>query len=184
MFSRAFLPSDDEAYVLVPQPRVLEAWLLFAVAIVGDETTLFWRMCLHALQRCALHMQPLFLFVQLTVLVFSLFLPSSFIAVFGIVLIERFVVTTGKEIIGADQRSGIRAPPTTSSQNMIENLQRPRWPQIAAKVVERRARSVSVASDATMVSAGSGCSSIVRHYKLHPEWQEDHRLDRAKLVCT
>ncbi|KAK8767941.1 hypothetical protein V5799_005274 [Amblyomma americanum] len=138
-------------------------------------------MCLYALQRYALRIQPLFLSVQLMVLVLSLFLPSSFIVIFSTVLIERFITTVQKEITTADQRSGIRAPTSSSSQNFIEEVRRQRRQrQHAAGGAAKRARSVSMVSDTTMPSEVSRNSSLVRQYKMHPEWHKERSLEAVR----
>ncbi|KAL1440416.1 hypothetical protein MTO96_009457 [Rhipicephalus appendiculatus] len=104
------LPADQLAAEFLG-PRVLAAWLLFAIAIVCDETTVVARACLYALRRFALRMQPLFLSLQLVVLALSLFLPSWFVVVLGTVFIERFVAVVQREIVAFDQKSGLlRAP--------------------------------------------------------------------------
>ncbi|KAH7960172.1 hypothetical protein HPB49_017556 [Dermacentor silvarum] len=165
-------------------PRVLAAWLLFAIAIVGDETTLFARACLYALQQFALRMQPLFLSLQLVVLALSLFLPSSFIVVFGTVLIERFFAVVQREIITADQRSGLRAPTSSSTENFIKDVRRQRrLRRVAAGGNTRRARRVSMASDMTMASDASHSSSLVRQYKLHPEWLKEPGFEAQKKAA-
>ncbi|KAH7960631.1 hypothetical protein HPB49_021857 [Dermacentor silvarum] len=168
-------------------PRVLAAWLLFAIAIVGDETTLFARACLYALQQFALRMQPLFLSLQLVVLALSLFLPSSFIVVFGTVLIERFFAVVQREIITADQRSGLRAPTSSSTENFIKDVRytarQRRLRRVAAGGNTRRARRVSMASDMTMASDASHSSSLVRQYKLHPEWLKEPGFEAQKKAA-
>ncbi|KAH6932471.1 hypothetical protein HPB50_006262 [Hyalomma asiaticum] len=155
-------------------PRVLAAWLLFAIVIVGDETTVFARACLYALQRFALRMQPLFLSLQLVVLALSLFLPSSFIVVLCTVFIERFVAIVQREIFTVDQRSGLRAPTNSSTQNFIEDIRRQRWQRrMATGGSARKARSVSLPTETDMVTDMSGSSSLVHQYKLHPEWLKE-----------
>ncbi|XP_077534331.1 uncharacterized protein LOC144146242 [Haemaphysalis longicornis] len=161
-------------------PSVLTASLLFAVAIVGDETTVFLRLCLHALRRHSLRMQPLFLKLQLLVLVLSLLLPSTLLVVFSTVLVERFVATVHNELLGSNdhQRSRARRGSSVSITYSEEAARRRRMSR-KASVAElmRRARSVSVVSDATLPSEASAGSSIVKHYKLHPDWQEVNARD-------
>ncbi|XP_065309174.1 uncharacterized protein [Dermacentor albipictus] len=162
-------------------PRVLAAWMMFAIAIVGDETSVFARACLHALQRFALRTQPLFLSLQLVVLALSLFLPSSLIVVFGTVLIERFFAIVQRELVTVDQRSGLRALTSSSTQNFMQDVRRQRRQRrVAAGGNYRRARSVSMASDTTMASEGSRSSSLVRQYKLHPEWLKERGFEAQK----
>ncbi|KAH7960950.1 hypothetical protein HPB49_025275 [Dermacentor silvarum] len=142
-------------------PSVLTASLLFAVAFLGDETTVFFRLCLHVIQRCALQMQPLFLNLQLVVLALSMLLPSTVIVVFSTVFIDRFVTTVHNEIIGADQRSVVRIQTASSSPNYLEEVPRPRWRR-GSRVTKpgRRARSVSMVSE--LASEASGNSSSVK----------------------
>ncbi|XP_077548372.1 uncharacterized protein LOC144161609 [Haemaphysalis longicornis] len=161
-------------------PSVLTASLLFAVAIVGDETTVFLRLCLHALRRHSLRMQPLFLQLQLLVLVLSLLLPSTLLVVFSTVLVERFVATVHSELLGGNdmQRSRARTASSASITYFEEAGRRRRMSRKASTAeLMRRARSVSVVSDATLPSEASAGSSVVKHYKLHPGWKEANARD-------
>ncbi|KAH6934023.1 hypothetical protein HPB50_019490 [Hyalomma asiaticum] len=150
-------------------PHVLEAFLLFAIAILGDETTVFFRLCLYALQRYALRMQPLFLYLQFLVFALSLLLPSNLIVIFSTVFIDRFVTTVHNEIVGnADQRSSVRIQ-TSSALNYFDEARRPRWiRRSSVPTFNRRARSVSVVSDTTVASEASAASSVIRHYRMYP----------------
>ncbi|KAH7960887.1 hypothetical protein HPB49_024208 [Dermacentor silvarum] len=138
-------------------PSVLTASILFAVAFSGDETTVFFRLCLYVIQRCALRMQPLFLYLQLLVLTLSLLLPSTIIVVFSTVFIDRFVTTVHDEIVGGDQRSVVRIQTASSSPIYSEEDRRPRWRR-GSRVMkpERRARSVSMKTPRKTYFGGSG----------------------------
>ncbi|KAH7958523.1 hypothetical protein HPB49_002131 [Dermacentor silvarum] len=151
------------------KPHVLAAFLLFAIAILGDETTVFFRLCLYTLQRFALRMQPLFLYLQFLVFALSLLLPSNLIVVFSTVFIDRFVTTVHNEIVGnADQRSSVRIQ-SSSTQNYFEEGRRSRWfRRSSLPAFARRARSVSVVSDITLASEASAGSSVIRQYRMHP----------------
>ncbi|XP_065298838.1 uncharacterized protein [Dermacentor albipictus] len=141
-------------------PGVLTASVLFAVAFLGDETTVFFRLCLHVIQRCALRMQPLFLYLQLLVLTLSLLLPSTLIAIFSTVFIDRFITTVHNEIVGGDQRSVVRIQTASSSPNYVEEVRRPlgrRGSRVAKP--ERRARSVSVVSEVASEASGNSSST-------------------------
>ncbi|XP_065305202.1 uncharacterized protein [Dermacentor albipictus] len=140
-------------------PHVLTASVLFALAFLGDETTVFFRLCLHVIQRCALRLRPLLLYLQLLVLVLSLLLPSTIIVIFSHVFIDRFVTTVHDEIVGGDQRSVVRIQ--TASSNYSDEARGRRWRR-GSRVTkpERRARSVSMVSEAA--SEASGNSSSVK----------------------
>ncbi|CAN8016731.1 unnamed protein product, partial [Ixodes persulcatus] len=77
--------------------KVLMSSLLFIIAIVSDETTVFQRLCLRAIGRHSLRMQPLFFLLQLSALMLSTLVPSSIIVIFYTVVIERFVATVEEE---------------------------------------------------------------------------------------
>ncbi|XP_049520761.1 uncharacterized protein LOC125944383 [Dermacentor silvarum] len=141
-------------------PSVLTASILFAVAFSGDETTVFFRLCLYVIQRCALRMQPLFLYLQLLVLTLSLLLPSTIIVVFSTVFIDRFVTTVHDEIVGGDQRSVVRIQTASSSPIYSEEDRRPRWRR-GSRVMkpERRARSVSMVSELASEPSGNSVSA-------------------------
>ncbi|KAL1467047.1 hypothetical protein MTO96_005909 [Rhipicephalus appendiculatus] len=129
-------------------PRVLTASILFAAAFLGDETTVFFRLCLHVIQRCGVRLQPLYFYMQFLVLALSLLLPSSLIVIFSIVFIERFVTTVHNEIVGDDQRSVVRIQ--TASPSLEDDARRPRWRRRSStKLPDRRARSVSMDSERT-----------------------------------
>ncbi|KAK8783910.1 hypothetical protein V5799_009725 [Amblyomma americanum] len=148
----------DKTEVLVPS-------LLFAIAIVGDETTVFFRLCLFALERYALRMQPLFLYMQSLVLALSLILPSTIIMIFGTVFIDRFVSTVHDEVPGINQRM----QSFSSTQNYCYESRRPRSGGRKGSsyiTFGRRARSVSLASETTMASEVSAGSSVVKHYRM------------------
>ncbi|XP_077534666.1 uncharacterized protein LOC144146602 [Haemaphysalis longicornis] len=160
-------------------PSVLTASLLFAVGIVGDETTVFLRLCLHALRSHSLRMKPLFLKLQLLVLVLSLVLPGTLLVVFSTILIERFVATVLNDILDSnDHRSRAR---TSSSASLVYFGEARRRRRLSSKVsaseLMRRARSLSVISGATLASEASAGSSIIKHYKVHPTWNEAHKYD-------
>ncbi|XP_075539776.1 uncharacterized protein LOC142574618 [Dermacentor variabilis] len=149
-------------------PRVLTASLLFAIAFLGDETTVFLRLSLHALRRYALRMQPLFLYMHLLVFALGLLLPSALVVVFSTVFIDRFVTTVHNEIT-ADQRSSVvRIQTASSSLNYLDEGRRPRWAGLGRRgsAAGRRPRSVSVVSEMTLASDAS--SSLVRQYRMHP----------------
>ncbi|KAH7957151.1 hypothetical protein HPB52_015669 [Rhipicephalus sanguineus] len=174
------LPADQLAAEFLG-PRVLAVWLLFAIAIVCDETTVVARACLYALRRFALRMQPLFLSLQLVVLLLSLFLPSSFIVVLGTVFIERFVAVVQREIIAFDQKSGPRAPTNSSTQNFVEDIRRQRWQRrMATGGSSRKARRVSLVTETDMASDASRGSSLVHQYNMHPERLEERAFDAPK----
>ncbi|XP_049270646.1 uncharacterized protein LOC119390195 [Rhipicephalus sanguineus] len=156
-------------FVIGDRPHVLMAFLLFAIAILGDETTVFFRLCLYALQRYALRMQPLFLYLQFLVFALSLLLPSNLIVVFSTVFIDRFVTTVHNEIVGStDQRSSVRIQ-TSSTLNYFDEGRRPRWGRRSSiTALGRRARSVSMVSDTTAASEASAGSSVIRQYRMHP----------------
>ncbi|XP_065298882.1 uncharacterized protein [Dermacentor albipictus] len=149
-------------------PHVLTAFLLFAIAILGDETTVFFRLCLYALQRYALRLQPLFLYLQFLVFALSLLLPSALVVVFSTVFIDRFVTTVHNEIT-ADQRGSVRIQ-TNSTQNYFDDGRRPRWLRRTSlqPAFARRGRSLSVVSDTTLASEASAGSSIIRQFRMHP----------------
>ncbi|KAH8039443.1 hypothetical protein HPB51_007321 [Rhipicephalus microplus] len=149
-------------------PHVLTAFLLFAIVIVGDETTIFFRLCLYALERYALRLQPLFLCMQFLVFALSLLLPSNLIVVFSTVFVDRFFSTVHNEIVGnADQRSSVRIQ-TSSMLNYFDEGRRPRWGRHSSiTAFGRRARSVSMVSDTTVASEASA-GSLIRQYRIHP----------------
>ncbi|XP_075744468.1 uncharacterized protein LOC142803242 isoform X2 [Rhipicephalus microplus] len=149
-------------------PHVLTAFLLFAIVIMGDETTIFFRLCLYALERYALRMQPLFLCMQFLVFALSLLLPSNLIVVFSTVFVDRFFSTVHNEIVGnTDQRSSVRIQ-TSSMLNYFDEGRRPRWGRHSSiTAFGRRARSVSMVSDTTVASEASA-GSLIRQYSMHP----------------
>ncbi|KAH7959811.1 hypothetical protein HPB49_013972 [Dermacentor silvarum] len=166
--------------IVILSPRVLTASLLFAIAFMGDETSVFFRLSLHALRRYALRMQPLFLYMHLLVFALALLLPSALIAVFSTVFIDRFVTTVHNEIVGtADQRSSVvRIQTASSSLNYLDEGRRPRWGGGAGRrssVMGRRGRSVSVVSEMTLASDVSATSSLVRQYRMHPPAPFTHK---------
>ncbi|XP_037514739.2 uncharacterized protein LOC119391135 [Rhipicephalus sanguineus] len=126
-------------------------------------------------------MQPLFLSLQLVVLLLSLFLPSSFIVVLGTVFIERFVAVVQREIIAFDQKSGPRAPTNSSTQNFVEDIRRQRWQRrMATGGSSRKARRVSLVTETDMASDASRGSSLVHQYNMHPERLEERAFDAPK----
>ncbi|KAH8039289.1 hypothetical protein HPB51_005535 [Rhipicephalus microplus] len=171
------LPADQLAAEFLG-PRVLAAWLLFAIAIACDETTVVARACLYALRQFALRVQPLFLSLQLLVLALSLFLPSWFVVVLGTVFIERFVAVVQREIVAFDQKSGLRVPTSISTQNFLEDIRRQRGQdRVATGGGSRKARRVSLITDTDMASDASRSNSLVHQYKLHPELLKERAFD-------
>ncbi|KAK8774781.1 hypothetical protein V5799_010685 [Amblyomma americanum] len=161
------VPSREQEW-----PRVLSVSLLFAVAIIGDETTIFFRLCLYALERYALRMQPLFVCMHLLVFALSLILPSTLIVVFSTVFIERFVTTIHDEIVGPpDQRGGVRIRASSNGADASRRLR-------GGRAAGRRVRSVSVVSEA---SEASGSSSVVRQFKMHPDLRRLQAQDAPRL---
>ncbi|XP_077508370.1 uncharacterized protein LOC144119678 [Amblyomma americanum] len=157
-------------------PRVLSASLLFALAFIGDETTIFFRLCLYALERYALRMEPLFVGMQWLIFGLSLILPSTLIVVFSAVFIERFVTTVHSEIMETDQRIGLRY---RTGSSCCDGGRRTRWSRRTSTSPNgRRSRSVSVVSETgTAASGASGFSSLVRQYRIHPDVSEMKQLD-------
>ncbi|XP_037513609.1 uncharacterized protein LOC119390127 [Rhipicephalus sanguineus] len=174
MLPIVILPLGDikSAEWLAPEymgPRVLTASLLFTIAFLCDETTVFFRLSLHALRRYALRMQPLFLYTHLPVFALSLLLPSNLIVVFSTVFIDRFVTTVHNEIVGTAEQRGsvVRILSGSTSLNYFEDGRRPRWGRISG-AMSRKARSVSMVSEMTGPSEVSGSSSLVKQYRMHP----------------
>ncbi|KAH7956080.1 hypothetical protein HPB52_005997 [Rhipicephalus sanguineus] len=142
-------------------PHVLTASILFAVAFLGDETTVFFRLCLHVIQRWSVRLQPLYFYMQFLVLALSLLLPSNLIVIFSTVFIERFVTTVHNEIVGSDQRSVVRIQPVLPSASDEDDARRPRWRRRSSTMLpDRRARSVSM--DSEVAGETSGNSSLVK----------------------
>ncbi|KAL3191562.1 hypothetical protein MRX96_059661 [Rhipicephalus microplus] len=147
-------------------PRVLTASILFTTAFLGDETTMFFRLCLHIIQRCGVRLQPLYFYMQSLVLALSLLLPSNLILIFSIVFIERFVTTVHNEIVGTDQRSVVRIQTVSPSPSLEDDALRPRWRRRSSTMLpDRRARSVSL--DMDVPSEASGNSSLVKQGLSH-----------------
>ncbi|KAH9363351.1 hypothetical protein HPB48_006457 [Haemaphysalis longicornis] len=125
---------------------------------VSDETTVFFRLCLYALQRYALRMQVLFLYLQTLVLALSTVLPSAVIVPFSRVFVERFVTTIHNETICSDQqRSSIVFCPSLRARAGSLHLLRNRSGSTGDFV--RRGRSVVGVSDTTAASYGPPISS-------------------------
>ncbi|KAL1417223.1 hypothetical protein MTO96_027101 [Rhipicephalus appendiculatus] len=143
------ISSADKLAAQYLGPHVLTAFLLFAIAILGDETTV--------------------LLPALSVRLAALLLPSNLIVVFSTVFIDRFVTTVHNEVVGnTDQRSSVRIQ-TSSTLNGFDEGKRPRWGRHSSiTAFGRRTRSVSVVSDTTVASEASAGSSIIRQYRLHP----------------
>ncbi|KAL1467044.1 hypothetical protein MTO96_005906 [Rhipicephalus appendiculatus] len=174
MLPIVILPLGDikSAEWLAPEymgPCVLTASLLFAIAFLCDETTVFFRLSLHALRRYALRMQPLFLYTHILVFALSLLLPSNLIVVFSTVFIDRFVTTVRNEILGtAEQRSSVvRILSGSTSLSSFDDGRRPRWGRMAS-AMRRKARSVSMVSEMTGASEVSASGSLVKQYRMHP----------------
>ncbi|KAH8041228.1 hypothetical protein HPB51_014376 [Rhipicephalus microplus] len=164
-------------------PRVLTASILFATAFLGDETTVFFRLCLHIIQRCGVRLQPLYFYMQSLVLALSLLLPSNLILIFSIVFIERFVTTVHNEIVGSDQRSVVRIETVSPSPSLEDDALRPRWRRRSSTMLpDRRARSVSL--DSEVPSDASGNSSLVKQGLSHvPTPAPTHQpLDTPRLI--
>ncbi|KAK8768890.1 hypothetical protein V5799_014647 [Amblyomma americanum] len=150
------------------KPCVLSAYLLFALAIIGDETTIFFRLCLYALKQYALRMQPLFVGMHSIVLGLSLILPSTLVVIFSTVFIDRFVTTVSNEILGTDQRNGVRLQ---TSSNYFDGGQRPRYGRKSSvSTFARRVRSVSVSDSGTLASEASGSSLVARPHRRQPSF--------------
>ncbi|KAK8760101.1 hypothetical protein V5799_028636 [Amblyomma americanum] len=150
------------------QPCVLSASLLFALAIIGDETTIFFRLCLYALKQYALRMQPLFVGMHSIVLGLSLILPSTLVVIFSTVFIDRFVTTVSNEILGTDQRNGVRLQ---TSSNYFDGGRRPRYGRKSSvSTFARRVRSVSVSDSGTLASEASGSSLVARPHRRQPSF--------------
>ncbi|XP_077508372.1 uncharacterized protein LOC144119679 [Amblyomma americanum] len=149
-------------------PCVLSASLLFALAIIGDETTIFFRLCLYALKQYALRMQPLFVGMHSIVLGLSLILPSTLVVIFSTVFIDRFVTTVSNEILGTDQRNGVRLQ---TSSNYFDGGRRPRYGRKSSvSTFARRVRSVSVSDSGTLASEASGSSLVARPHRRQPSF--------------
>ncbi|XP_077534340.1 uncharacterized protein LOC144146251 [Haemaphysalis longicornis] len=157
---------------------VLVASLVFIIAIVADDTTVFFRLCLYALQRHALRMQVLFLYLQTLVLALSTVLPSAVIVTFSRFFIERFVTTVNNETICSyQQRSSIVFCPSirarTDSLSTFHSLRNRAG---STGDTSRRGRSVSVVSDTTAASNGpissdgSAGSEAVKRPRSLPVW--------------
>ncbi|KAK8760099.1 hypothetical protein V5799_028634 [Amblyomma americanum] len=142
----------------------------------SDETTIFFRLCLYALERYALRMEPLFVGMQWLIFGLSLILPSTLIVVFSAVFIERFVTTVHSEIMETDQRIGLRY---RTGSSCCDGGRRTRWSRRTSTSPNgRRSRSVSVVSETgTAASGASGFSSLVRQYRIHPDVSEMKQLD-------
>ncbi|KAL3191556.1 hypothetical protein MRX96_059656 [Rhipicephalus microplus] len=163
-------------------PRVLKASILFATAFLGDETTVFFHLCLHIIQRCGVRLQPLYFYMQFLVLALSLLLPSNLILIFTIVFIERFVTTVHNEIVGSDQRSVVRIQTVSPSPSLEDDALRPCWRRRSSTMLpDRRARSVSL--DSEVPSEASGNSSLVKQGRSHvPPTTPTHTpLDMPRL---
>lgn len=163
----------------------MTACLLFLILIIGDETTVFLRFCLNTLDRYSLRSQPLFLFVQLSTLALSVLLPSAVTVVFWTFLIDRFVAAVEGECLDMDQRYSTRIGPGRSSDVFLEDVAGTKR-QITSKD-GRVARSVSLFGDNGEMTgrsdaSASGSSSIVRQYRMHPDWQRD--LDEKEVSLS
>ncbi|KAH9376659.1 hypothetical protein HPB48_005870 [Haemaphysalis longicornis] len=172
----------DELAAEYLELRILVACLMFAIAIVADETRVFYRFCLFTLERYALRMQPLFLYLQLLVLLLSTVLPSTLIVILSSVVIERFVSTVHKEVAGTDQRRRKRSAPALKSLQYFYDEKRkrggPHPTGVDTRDLFRKAKSVSAISDSVPASESrvnldtyAGSSSLLSRYKLHPSWR-------------
>ncbi|XP_077534315.1 uncharacterized protein LOC144146225 [Haemaphysalis longicornis] len=171
----------DELAAEYLELRILVACLMFAIAIVADETRVFYRFCLFTLERYALRMQPLFLYLQLLVLLLSTVLPSTLIVILSSVVIERFVSTVHKEVAGTDQRDGTISARLENLQYFYDEKRKRGGPHptgVDTRDLFRKAKSVSAISDSVPASESrvnldtyAGSSSLLSRYKLHPSWR-------------
>ncbi|CAN7974688.1 unnamed protein product, partial [Ixodes persulcatus] len=160
--------------------------LLFIIAIVSDETTVFQRLCLRAIGQHSLRMQPLFFLLQLSALMLSTLVPSSIIVIFYTVVIERFVATVEEECLGVYQRRPSHAPRSVSVDMYLEYTplkKRYRVPRNSSTTGVRKASVMGDTSETTgrTDASASTCSSLVRHYRMHPEGKNVPKTRRTSF---
>lgn len=167
------------------------ASLIFIIAIVCDETTVFQHLCLGVLSRYSLRMQPLFFLLQLSALTLSVFVPSAITVIFYTVVIERFVATVERECLNLDQRSTVQATRSLSVDAYLEDTSSTRRRRALGNGSSRAVRSASVMGDTSDTTCrtdatGTGSSSLIKLYKMHPDSKnepiEKHEVSASALL--